>query len=78
MLIDLIESKVSKLLSPKPKKKPSENICSIFFENKGYLRDQEIDKSLPTSSEKFPTPMVNYKLIPPLSTKRFNFNKFDD
>ena len=59
-------------------------MCSIFFENKGVefiniariLRDPDIVKSLPSSSVKFPIPMVTYKLTPPISTKFFNFNKF--
>ena len=82
--IDLIESKTYKPLPPKPKKKPSQNVCSIFFENKSVefiniariLRDPDIVKSLPSSSVKFPMPMVAYKLTPPISTTFFNFNKF--
>ena len=82
--IDLIESKIYKPLTPKSKKKPPKNVCSIFFENKGVefiniariLRDPDIVKSLPSSSVKFPMPMVTYKLTPPISTKFFNFNKF--
>ena len=82
--IDLIESKIYKPLTPKSKKKPPQNVCSIFFENKGVqfiniariLRDPDIVKSLPSSSVKFPIPMVTYKLTPPISTKFFNFNKF--
>ena len=58
-------------------------MCIIFFENKGVefiniariLRDPDI-KSLPSSSVKFPIPMITYKLTPPASTKFFNFNKF--
>ena len=38
------------------------------------LRD--IVKSLPSSSVKFLTPMVTYKLTPLISTKFFNLNKF--
>ena len=53
--IDLIESKIYKPFSPKSKKKPPKNVCSIFFENKGaefinialILRDPDIVKSLP-------------------------------
>ena len=59
-------------------------MCSIIFENKGVqfiniapiLRDPDIIKSLPSSSVKFPMPLVTYKLTPPLPTKFFNFNKF--
>ena len=83
-VIDLIESKIYKPLAPKLKKKPPENVCNIFFENKGVefiniariLRDPDIVKSLPSSSVKFPMPMVTYKLTSPISTKSFNFNKF--
>ena len=83
-IIDLIESKIYKPLTPKSKKKPSKNVCSVFFENEGVefvniariLRDPDIVKSLPSSSVKFPIPMVTYKLTPPISTKFFNFNKF--
>ena len=82
--IDITESKIYKPLTPKSKKKPPKNVCSIFFENKGVefiniariLRDPDIVKSLPSSSVKFPIPMVTYKLTPPISTKFFNFNKF--
>ena len=59
-------------------------MCSIIFENKGVqfintapiLRDPDIIKSLPSSSVKFPMPLVTYKLTPPIPTKFFNFNKF--
>ena len=59
-------------------------MCSIFFENKSVefiniariLRDPGIVKYLPSSSVKFPIPMVTYKLTPLISTKFFNFNKF--
>ena len=82
--IDLIESKICKPLTPRSKKKPPKNVCSIFFENKVVefiniaciLPDPDIVKSLPSSSVKFLIPMVNYKLTPPISTRFFNFNKF--
>ena len=59
-------------------------MCSIFFEKKGVefinidrvLRDPDIVKSLPSSSAKFPMPMVTCKLTPAISTKFFNFRKF--
>ena len=71
-------------MTPKSKKKPPQNVCSIFFEKKGVefinidriLRDPDIVKSLPSSSVKFPMPMVTYKLTPAISTKFFNFSKF--
>ena len=64
--IDLIESKICKPLTPKSKKKPPKNVCSIFFENKGVefiniariLRDPDIVRSLPSSSVKFLISMV--------------------
>ena len=81
--IDL-ESKIYKTLAPKSTKKPPQNMCSIFFENKDVefvniartLRDPDIVKSLPLSSARFPMPMVTYKLTPPISNKFLNFNKF--
>ena len=76
---DIIESKIYKPLFPKPNMKPSENVCGIFFENKGVesinvariLRDPKIVKTFPTLSVTFPVPMVTYKLTPSLSTKFF-------
>ena len=71
-------------MTSKSKKKPPQNPCSIFFENKGVefiniahiLCDPDIVKSLPSSSVKFPMPIVTYKLTPPISSKFLNFNKF--
>ena len=68
--IVLIKSEIYKSLTPKSKKKPSKNVCSIFFENKGVefiniahiLRDTDIVKSLPSSSVQFPMPVVTYEL----------------
>ena len=81
--IDLTESKIYKPLTPKSKKKPPKNVCSIFFEHgvefiniAHILHDPDIVKSLPSSYVKFPIQMVTYKLTPPISTKFFNFNKF--
>ena len=71
--INLIEFKIYKYLPPKPKKKPSQNVYSIFFKNKDVefvniafiSRDPNIVKFLPSSSVKFPIPVVIYKLAPP-------------
>ena len=71
--INLTEFKIYKYLPPKPKKKQSQNVYSIFFKNKDvefiYIafisRDPNIVKSLPSSSVKFPIPVVIYKLAPP-------------
>ena len=76
--MDIIESKLYKPLPLKLKKKQPENICSIFFYNKGVaciLGDPEISSALPTFIE-FPIHMVTYKLGLPLSTKIFNFKHF--
>ena len=40
------------------------------------LLDSDIVRSLPSSSVKFPIPMVIYKLTSPISTKFFTFKKF--
>ena len=82
--MDLIESKIYKPSAPKSKKKPPQNVCSTFFENKcvefisksRILRDPDIVKFPPSSSVKFPMPVVTYKLTPPISTEFFIFNKF--
>ena len=71
-------------MAPKSKERPPQNVCSIFFENKGVkfinmasiLLESDIVKCLLSSSVKFPMPMVTYKLTPSISTKFFNFNKF--
>ena len=83
-VIDLIESKIYKPLVPNSKKKPPQNLYIIFFENKGVkfinvahiLRDPDVVKSLPSSSVKFPMPMVTYKHTPPISAKFFKFKMF--
>ena len=82
--VDLIELKICKTLAPNAKKKPPQNVCTMFFENKGVafinlariLPEQDIVKSLPLSSVKFHILMVTCKLTPPVSTTFFNFNKF--
>ena len=82
--IDLIECKIFKPFSPEPKKKPPQNLCNIFFENKALdfinigriLRDTDIVKPLLSSSVKFPMPLITYTMTPAISTKFLNFNKF--
>ena len=67
-------------MPPKPK-----SICSIAFANKemeltniaSILWYPDILKSLPISTVKFYVTTVTYELPPPLSTKFFNFNKFE-
>ena len=81
--IVLIESKIHKPFAPKLKKKLPHNVCSIFFENKGIksiniariLRDPNIVKFIPSSSVKLPLLMFTYRVIRPIFTKFFNFNK---
>ena len=73
-----------KPFAPKLKKKPPYNVNSIFFENQGIksiniariLRDPNIVKFFPSSSVKLPILMFTYKVIRPIFTKFFNFNKF--
>ena len=75
--IYLIESKIYKPLPPQPYKKPSENVCSIFFENKGVvfmkractLWDPEKVKSFSISFAKFLCQwwLTNWIYIYPLS-----------
>ena len=68
-------------MPPKPRKKPPQNVWSIFFESKGVkfiniawiLHDPGIVKSLSSSSVKFPMPVVTYKLTPRISSKFFSF-----
>ena len=70
-------------MPPKSKKKPHQNVYSIFFENKGVefvniahiLCDPDIVKSLPSSSVKLPMPVVTYRLTPPIATKFLNLYK---
>ena len=82
--LDFIESKLYKPLPNRAKKKPPENLCSIYFDNKGVelinipriLQHPDITSSLPTTTIKFPIPRVTYKLAPHLLTRIFNFNHF--
>ena len=77
---DLVESKIYKSLSPKLERKLNKNVCSIFFKNKSVefiniaciLQDPEIAKSLPTSTVKFPLPMVVYLTNPDSLQCKFN------
>ena len=83
---DIIESKLYKPKPLKSKRKPPENVCNIFFDNKGVefinlariLRDPEIVSLIPDTPHKFSIPMVTYTLGIPISSKIFNFNKFVD
>ena len=82
--IDIIECKIYRPIPPKSKRKSPENVCSIFFDNKGVefinlariLRNPDIVSSIPKTPKKFSTPMVTYTLDLPTSCKIFNFNKF--
>ena len=71
-------------MPPKRRRPAPENICSIFFHNKGIelinlshiFHEPEVVRSLPSIADKFPIPSVIYTLAPPIATKIFNFNKF--
>ena len=80
--LDIIESKLyNPKITDKPKKSP-ENICSIYFHNKGVeminlaniLRTAEIKSSLPFPE--FDFPLITYSLSNPISHKIFNFHDF--
>ena len=81
---DIIESKLYKPKQSISKRKRPENVCNIFFDNKGVefinlariLRDPEIVSLVPDTHKKFSKPMVTYTLGLPISSKIFNFNKF--
>ena len=68
----------------KPKRARPENICKIRFENKGIelinvgriLRSETVLEALPSDAIAFESPTVVYNLLPPISSKIFNFNKF--
>ena len=83
-IIDLIESKLYKEPTIKLKKSPPENICKVFFHNKGVelinlpsiLHDDSLKQTLSSLPSTFEIPNVTYKLQEPISSKIFNFNSF--
>ena len=83
LALDVIESKIYKDPPTKQKKKAPENVCKIFFINKGVeliniariLHDKSLNKFLP-SANCFPTPLITYKLSNSVSSKIFNYNDF--
>jgi len=84
MALDLITSKLYKPIKTIIKNKKPDNICSVFFHNKGVellrlpqiLNTKSLSDKIPKCVESFPIPLVTYKLQPSISSKIFNFNKF--
>ena len=84
MGLDLIESKLYKPVKETKKKKNHDNICSVYFHNKGVellrlaqiLHNRSLIDRIPKCAESFTTPLITYKLQAPISSKIFNFNKF--
>ena len=77
-------TKIYKSLTHRSKKKRTQNLGIISFENQGVrfiiiapvLRYPRIVKTLPSSSVQFPMQILTYRVNPPISTKFFNLNKF--
>ena len=83
LALDIIETKLY-TKPPSIKKKPApENVCTIFFDNKGIelinlpriLHDKSLQQFLP-SNDVFPIPMVTYKLPDSISSTIFNYQQF--
>ena len=86
VILDIIECKLYKPTPPRNIRKSPDNICHIFFANKGLellnlpriLHDPSLSDFLPLIPCKFEIPTVVYKLCDPIGSKIFNFNKFVD
>ena len=85
MALDIIDSKLFKEKPVNSKSKaPPKNICKIRFENKGVeminvgriLNSKIVTEAIPSAKNNFESPTVVYDLLPPISSKIFNFNKF--
>ena len=84
VILDIVDSKLVKEPASKPKRTRPENICKIRFDNKGIelinvgriLRSEAVLEALPSDANAFESPTVFYNLLPPISLKIFNFNKF--
>ena len=83
---DAIESKLYKPAFIKPKKKPPENICKVYFHNKAVelinlpriLHSLELNDLIDNSLTNFTTPTVVYDLTKPIRSDIFNFKSFVD
>ena len=81
MVIDSIESKLYKEPPQKPKRKPPENICQVYFSNKAVelsnlpslLNTSSLTSFLKDIPHNFVTPTVVYNVTQPISSTIFNF-----
>ena len=81
---DAIESKLYKPAIIKPKRKPPDNICKVFFHNKAVelinlpriLHHSELNDIIDYSVHDFKTPTVVYDLTKPIRSEIFNFKQF--
>ena len=81
---DAIESKIYKPKTVKPKRKPPENICKVYFHNKAIelinlpyiLHDSEIETVVKSFNHDFVTPTVVYDLTNRIRSNIFNFKSF--
>ena len=86
VILDIIECKLYRPIKTQHVRKAPDNLCHIFFANKGLellnlpriLHDPSLSNFLPNAPYKFEVPTVVYKLCDPISSKIFNFNKFVD
>ena len=86
VILDIIECKLYKPAHSQNIRKPPDNICHIFFANKGLeflnlpriLHDPSLSGFLPNTPNSFEISTVVYKLSDPIGSKIFNFNKFVD
>ena len=81
---DAIESKLYKPAEAKPKRKPPENICKVYFHNKAIeminlphiLHKSELTDCLKGLNLGFTTPTIVYDLTNPIRSNIFNFKSF--
>ena len=84
MVIGAIESKVNRESLVKHKRKPTENVCKIYFPNRAMelvnlpfmLNNSQLVSLLKYLPCNFVTPTVVYSLLQPKSFSIFNFKKF--
>ena len=83
-ILDFIEAKIYKPDPPKQKRERPTHICIVEFVNKAVefinlpriFHDKKLHESFPKVVGKFDPPTVVYKLVDPIRSKLFNFNKF--
>ena len=83
--LDIIDCRLFKAPPSKVKRDPPKNILHLDFKNKGIemvnlnsiLHSPDIFSTIPSSAKGFVTPTIVYSLEQPISSKIFNFNKFN-